>query len=141
MHGNKECLEKGVDVKNIPAATFYMQMQMQMQMQRRKVLSLWKSLRHDLIRGLRTIILGFYLLKIYFLQDFNSFDLISWDFVGSHHIVLGKKSQESKLKTLFSVTFCPRISENSDFFTKVFISRFFSRNFFSCDFFTWIHIS
>ena len=32
------------------------------------------------------------------------------------------------LRTLFSVTFCPRTPENWDFFTKIFISRFFFRN-------------
>jgi len=31
-----------------------------------------------------------------FLQDFKSCDLISWDFIGSPNIILGKKSQESE---------------------------------------------
>ena len=29
-----------------------------------------------------------------FPQDFNSCDLISWDFIDSPHIILGKKSKE-----------------------------------------------
>ena len=32
------------------------------------------------------------LLRIYFLQYSNSYDLISRDFIGSPHIILGKKS-------------------------------------------------
>ena len=35
-----------------------------------------------------------------------------------------KEKSRRNLKTLFPVTFCPRTSENLDFFTKVFIFRF-----------------
>ena len=41
-----------------------------------------------------------------------------------------------RLRTFFLVTFCPWTSEICNFFTKVFISRFFFRIFFSCDFLT-----
>ena len=47
-----------------------------------------------------------------------------------------RRPRNLKLRTLFPKTFFPRRSENWDFFTKVFIARFFSINFFSCDFLT-----
>ena len=48
---------------------------------------------------------------------------------GRCHIILGKKSQESKSQDFISRT-CPRTSENWDFFPKVFISRcYFSETF------------
>ena len=71
-----------------------------------------------------------------FFQDFNSCNVISWDFIGSSHIILGGKNHRNlKLRKFFPVTFFPRNSENWDFFTKVFISRFFPWNFFSSHFF------
>ena len=57
-----------------------------MQMLIKKVLFI-KRLRLDLI---------FTRLRIFFLQNFNSCYLISWDYIGSPHIIVGKKSQESK---------------------------------------------
>ena len=41
------------------------------------------------------IFLDFYFFWNIFLQDLNSCDLISWVFIGSPHIIFGKKSQES----------------------------------------------
>ena len=55
------------------------------QMHRKKVVFLWKRIRLDLI-------FTRLFFRIYFLQDFISCDLISWDIIGSPHTILGKKS-------------------------------------------------
>ena len=111
-HGNKGLTSK------TPLAILNMQMQ-------RKKSFLWKRLRIDFI---------FPRLRTFFVRDLNSCDIIFRDYIGSPHIILGKKSQE--VKTLLPVSFCPRTSENWYFITKVFISRFFSIYFCSCDFLT-----
>ena len=110
MHGNKRCL--------LPCK--------KRQMNRRKVRFMKTSRTWP--RFPRT--------NDFFLKDFNSSDLISWDFISSSHIILGKKSPRNlKLRTLFPVTCCPRTLENWNFLTKVFISRFFfTQKLFSCHF-------
>ena len=63
----------------------------------------------------------------HFLQNYISCDLISWDFISSRQIILGKSPMNLKLRTLFF----PRTPENWDFFTKVFFQVFFLWLFFN----------
>ena len=101
---------------------------LKIQMHRRKVLFMktfqtWPHFSEALI-------LVFFSHRIYFLRDFNSCDIISWDFI------LEKSHRNLKLRTLFPLTFCPMTSENWDFLPKYLFPGFFSRNFFSYDFLT-----
>ena len=66
----------------------------------------------------------------FLLKDFNSSDLISWDFISSSHIILGKKSQESETQDFISSDSYPRTLENWDFLPKFLFPGFLPRNFF-----------
>ena len=61
-----------------------------LQMHRSKFLFMKSSQTWPHFRKTYNFFLDFFL-RIYFLQDLNSRDLISWDFIGSPHIILGKK--------------------------------------------------
>ena len=92
---------------------------LKIQMHRRKVLFMktfqtWPHFSEALI-------LVFFSHRIYFLRDFNSCDIISWDFI------LEKKSQESKTQDFISTDFLSYDFRKLRLFTKVFISRFFSQ--------------
>ena len=69
---------------------------------------------------------------LFFLQDFNFCDLISWDVFYFRE----KSSKNLKLRTLFPVTFCPRTLDNWDFFTK----SYFFQVFFQKLFFRWLSL-
>ena len=90
----------------------------------KKVFFLWKRFRLDLIfTRYRTLFLVFFFLRIYFLQDFISCDLIS-------HTILVKSPRNPKHRTFFPVTFFQRTWENSDFFPKFYFQVFFRKLFF-----------
>ena len=76
----------------------------------------------------------FFVLRIYLLQDFISCDLISWDFIGSLHTILGKKSQNTGFYLLWH--FFQRLEKIRTFILQVFISGFFPETFFSRYFYT-----
>ena len=63
--------------------------------------------------------------------DFKSCNFISWDFIGSPHIILEKSPRNLKLRTLFPVTFCQKIG---NFLPKVFFPGFFPYTFFPVTF-------
>ena len=79
----------------------------------------------------------YFFLRIYFLQ--YSLILFPETLLAVPILFQEKSTGNSKLRTLFPVTFCSRTSENWDFFIKVFISMFFFRKFFYCDFLTQIY--
>ena len=83
MNGNIGCLhfttiKKGLDIKNTPG---YMQYA-----DAKKKSHFYKKRPKLVFIRLRTL----FFLWIYFLQDFNSCDLISSDFIGSLHPILVK---------------------------------------------------
>ena len=67
-------------------------------MEKKSFLGLFFWLQYDFIQvkmhdsqWKRVLFLCFSFPRIYFLQDFFSWDLIFWDFIGSPHTILGKK--------------------------------------------------
>ena len=69
---------------------------------------------------------GLFFLRFYFLR-------LNWQ---PPYYFRKKSPRNPKHRTLFPVTFFPRTWENLDFFSKVFISRFFFQKLFSRDFLT-----
>ena len=79
-------------------------------------------------------ILGFSFPRIYFLQDFFSWYLISWDLIGSPHTILGTKVPGIQNTGLyFQWHFIQGLDKIRAFFPKFLFPGFFSRNFFSRD--------
>ena len=68
-----------------------------------------------------------------FLQDFNSCDFISVTLLEAPILFWEKSPRNLKPRTLYSVTFCPRISENRDF-----LSQFLFPGFYQEIFFLWL---
>ena len=83
-----------------------------MQMNRRKALLMNKSQTWPHFLKVQD-----FFLQIYFFKDFNSCNLISWDFIGSPHIILRKSL---KLRTLFPVGFFYQSFHFQVFFPKHF---------------------
>ena len=69
-----------------------------------------------------------FFLRIYFLQEFNSCILIFLDVIGTW-------------QPQYFVTFCPRNSENCDFFTEVLFPGFFQKLFFPATFLHKLYVA